>query len=131
MKETIEKLMGEINSNIGQMSSIAADTEEYTTAVNNTVKLIDKATELSRIESEERIRQEEIARKEQIRQDEKKSETRNFALECVKVGVPVLTTAAVVLHDDRMAKMLLKFEEVGTLTTTCGRNFFSKLFKRK
>lgn len=104
--------------------------DDYTTALANTSKLIDKVTQLSKIESEEQICNEENARKEQIRQDEKKSETRNFVLECAKVGVPVLTTAAVVLHDDKMAKMLLKFEEVGILTTTCRRNFFGKLFKR-
>jgi hypothetical protein len=51
-------------------------------------------------------------------------------LECGKIAVPVLTTAALMLHDDRISKLLLKFEETGCLSTSYSRSFFGKILKR-
>ena len=107
---------------------------------------------IEEVERSERIRQEELEYKEKIRKEEieikkqercedraereadkaKESESnkKNFMVECAKIAVPVLTTAALVLHDDRISKTLLKFEETGCLSTSWSRSFFGKVLKR-
>lgn len=93
------------------------------------------------LEYKERIRKEDVeirkqerhedrCEREATRANEKESNKKNFLLECGKIAVPVLTTAALMLHDDRISKLLLKFEETGCLSTSYGRSFFGKILKR-
>lgn len=171
---TLELLLGEINDSIGALKSVELGSEDYSAIVNDTCKLLDKATamkkqmddaDIKREEAErsERIRVEEVERSERIRIEERnyrnlvrredqeiramerredrlereadrasesESKNKNFMVECAKIAVPVLTTAALVLHDDRISKTLLKFEETGCLSTSWSRSFFGKILKR-
>lgn len=111
---------------------------------------------IEEVERSERIRQEDLEYKDRIRKEDaeirkqernedrcereatktaelatqKESNQKNFIVECAKIAVPVLTTAALVLHDDRISKLLLKFEETGVLSTSYSRSFFGKILRR-
>ena len=82
------------------------------------------------VEIRKQEREEDRCEREAARANEKESFKKNFMLECGKVAVPLLTTAALVLHDDNISKLLLKFEETGCLSTSWGRSFFGKILKR-
>ena len=82
------------------------------------------------VEIRKQEREEDRSEREAAKANEKESNKKNFMVECAKIAVPVLTTAALVLHDDRISKVLLKFEETGTLSTSWGRSFFGKIMKR-
>lgn len=131
MKETIDLLVNEVNSGIEALDSMEYGSEEYGKAVTDTGKLIDKMTDLKKLESE--INEKELNRQErqEDRVDKKSSDKKSFWIDIAKIGVPLLSAALLILHDDKLAKDLMYFEKNDILKSTASRNFFSTVLRRK
>ena len=89
----------------------------------------EEATERAKIREEDREERRINREEDRAISDEKSNKDR--IIEGAKIVIPLLTSALLLMHDDRWGKKLLKFEETGTLTTTVGRNFFGRIGRKK
>ena len=119
---------------------------EYKEEVRKDEKLEREQIREDEFTYKERIRREEAAERAEVREEdreERKSNRRDDKynsdekfkietfIEVTKIVVPLLTSALLLKHDDRLSIRLLKFEETGSVTNTVGRNFFSSIGRRK
>lgn len=114
--EMTTKLHAEVGNKIDALASLDVSTKEYSAAVENVTKLMDRAIEIDKLKISE-------ARDEKQMIEERKA---RIVKNSIDVGSVVLPLAVTVWG----ALVSLKFEEEGTITTTVGRKTLDKLFKR-
>lgn len=114
--EMTTNLHGEINNRFDKLSQLDPSSNEYTAAVDNVTKLMDRAIEIEKLEKAE------AQNERQFKEDRKSRVVKN----CIDVGSIVLPLTVTVWG----ALVSLKFEEEGSITTTIGRKTLDKLFKR-
>ena len=129
-EKTLNLLLEEVNDNVESLKNYKKGSNEYGSIVVDTGTLMDKATNMMKIRNEAEQKAKDRAEKKAERADDKAEKKKDRIIEVGKIAVPVLTTAALILHDDRVAKQLLKFEETGCLSTSWSRSFFGKILKR-
>ena len=132
-------LYEEIDAEFEKLSKLEPGTEQHKAAADTLAKLMDRAIEIDRVESEcsdklaareadLELRQKQFERelelKEQQLADEKKDRWWKNIIGAAGVVLPLVVTIW-------GTKTSLKFEEEGTVTTPIGRGFISKLLPKK
>ena len=121
-------LYEEIDTEFEKLSQLEPGTEQHKVAADTLAKLMDRAIEMDRIESESEDRAEtresELRLKEQQLADEKKDRWWKNIIGAATVVLPLVVTIW-------GTNKSLKFEEEGTVTTPIGRGFIQKLLPKK
>jgi DNA replication protein DnaC len=125
-----QKLRDEIQTELETLGGMEIGSDEHKTAVDVTVKQIDRYIELKKLETEAREKKEsrEIEtrlKNEQMKQDKK--------LAIAKIVVEVAVTGLQIVVYVGALNKTLKFEETGTVTTSFGKaaiSSLSKIFRR-
>ena len=123
-----EQLNEEIADELKLLKNASMGTDEYKTAVDGVSKLMDRAIELKKIESDmcNKIDSQDEERKIKIAQlnEEKKSRQIQNLISIAGIVVPtVLTIWGTVTS--------FKFERDGNITTIMGRGFIQKMIPKK
>ena len=121
------QLHDEIQSELSDISKLEVGSDQHRTAVDSVTRLWDRMNESEKLEIEkmERAENREIdldLKLRQMEEERKKRIIQNF----IDVGSIVTTLGLTVWGTLKT----LKFEETGTVTTTAGRNFINKLFRK-
>lgn len=120
-------LHDEIQSELEEIAKLEVGSDQHRTAVDSVTRLWDRMNETEKLEIEKKERAEnreiELDLKLQQMDEERK---KRIIQNCIDVG-GILTTVGLTVWGTLKS---LKFEETGTVTTTAGRNFFSKLFRK-
>lgn len=121
-------LYDEIETEFDRLSQLEPGTEQHKAAADTLAKLVDRAIELDKIESDckdrEAARESEQLLKEQQMKDEKKDRLVKNIIGAAGVVLPLIVTVW-------GTKVSLKFEEEGTFTSIMGRGFIQKLLPKK
>ena len=122
------QLSTEIKDELETLGKLKVGTDEHRSAVESVTKLMDRAIELKKLETEiekcEIERENECYYKDQELKSNKKGRIVKDAIEIVGIVGPMALAVWGTL-------VTLKFEETGTVTTSAGRSFISKLFLKK
>lgn len=121
------QLQDEIQSELEEISKLEVGTDQHRTAVDSVTRLWDRMNESEKLEIEKKDKAESRAidldlKLQQMEEERKKRIIQNI----IDVG-GIVTTVGLTVWGTLKS---LKFEETGTVTTTAGRNFFSKLFRK-
>ena len=121
------ELKEEALNQLADLHAMQLGTDEYRTTVEGISKLADRAIELEKLEIEhrEKMVSREIERELELMKIEESRKER-FWKNCVAVGT-FLGGAGLTVWG---ALKSWKFEETGTVTSTAGREFMKKFFKR-
>lgn len=118
MNNRVETLLTNVLENdIDKISEMEIGSPERAKAVDTWAKLVSSANEIEKTKAS-------VAQMEQQMADEKKSRWVGYGFRLLEIGAPLAMTWA-------GSKMVLKFEETGSITTTAGRQIIPKLFKFK
>jgi hypothetical protein len=121
------RMYDEIETLSDKLMSLEPGTEEYEKVFKEYLALNNQAIELYRIEAD---CDEKTAAREWARELEKqKAKSENWN----RIGQAVINVVGIVLPVVLTVwgtNKSLKFEEEGTVTTTAGRNFMSRLFRK-
>ena len=123
-----ELLKNEICEDLENLRDIEFGSDEYKVGIDAVTKLIDREAELRRIEVDrlekiESRKADEEFKAKQIKEN-RIEKIIGYVINVAGIVIPVVVTIW-------GTKVSLKFEEEGTVTTTAGRNFFSRLFSKK
>ena len=132
MKNEIkEQLDSEISSKLDELASIGMESDNYKTAVDSVTKLIDRRNEIDKIDLENRKHQlsewtetNKLSREKTLNDYNEKDQLIKNWISIGSILVPVFVTVWGTYKT-------LKFEETGTVTTSAGRSFISRLFPKK
>lgn len=121
-------LKREICEDLEGMLELELGTDEHKASVDAVTKLIDRATELRKLEIEHQERLESRKAEGELKlkqmKEDKVDRIIGYVINVAGIVIPVIVTVW-------GTKVSLKFEEEGTITTSAGRNFFSRLFHKK
>lgn len=121
-------LRDEIQNEFEDLKQMELGSETYKTTVDGLTKLVDRAIEMEKMESElqERIDNRETDNDLKLKQmkDEKTNRFVTNAIAIAGIVIPSLLTVWGTMKT-------LKFEEEGTVTTIMGRGFINKLLPKK
>ena len=126
---SIQTLLNEeIKDEFSNLKKMELGSETYKTTVDGLTKLVDRAIEMEKMESElqERIDNRETDNDLKLKQmkDEKTNRFVTNAIAIAGIVIPSLLTVWGTMKT-------LKFEEEGTVTTIMGRGFINKLLPKK
>lgn len=118
-------LNDEIKSELNELGKLEVGTEEYKIAVEGITKLMDRAIEINKINTDAQYKTENMEiengfKEKQMELDEKDRKVRNIL---TALGI-ILPTGVSIWGTLKT----LKFEEVGTITTVAGKEHVRKLF---
>lgn len=146
---TRDLLRDEIDRRIKELDGMEVGTEEYKVAVDSLTKLIDRLNELDKADSqwgalakederqkeELQLKQEQLEHEKKIHEDEESYRTKQAAEERRKMIVNIVMTSLGIIIPTGVTiwgtYKTFQFEETGTITTTPGRLFITKLFSKK
>lgn len=121
------RLYDEIETLNDKLLSLTPGTDEYDKVFKEYTALLDRAIELHRIEAdtEDKAAARESAQALELQKarGEKGNRIVQAVINVVGIVLPVVLTVW-------GTNKSLKFEEEGTVTTTAGRNFMSRLFRK-
>ena len=121
-------LRDEIQNEFEELKQMGLGSETYKTTVDGLTKLVDRAIEMEKMESElqEIIYNRETDNDLKLKQmkDEKTNRFVTNAIAIAGIVIPSLLTVWGTMKT-------LKFEEEGTVTTIMGRGFINKLLPKK
>ena len=115
--EIREVLNDRIQDELAYLGGIDASSEEYTKAVDGVTKLLDRAIEFEKIDTEE-------AHKAETVKDERKDRIAKNAISVAGIVVPL----GVAIWGTVVS---INFEKEGTVTTILGRGWINKLLPKK
>ena len=121
-------LKDEIQEEMDELNKLDVGSDKYKVAVEGVTKLIDKAIELEKIETEKTEKAEDRYNTADIQYERLKIERRDKIIGHVLTGVGLVITTGTAIWGTFKT---LKFEETGTVTTFAGKNFINKLFSKK
>ena len=121
-------LREEIHSEIEELRKMELGTDEYKTSVDGVTKLIDRVIEMEKIEIDNENKAEERKMEESLKLKQMKEErTDRWVKNGIAVGTIVVSTAVTIWGTIKS----FEFEKEGTITTSIGRGFISKLIPKK
>ena len=122
-----KKLLDELEAEFEDLKDVPMGTEEYKISVDGLTKLVDRAIEINKLNSEFDARHDEheIEMEMKVKQFEEEKKDRKWknGISVAGIVVPIVVTVWGTLKT-------LKFEETGTVTTNAGRSFMNRLFKK-
>ena len=118
-------LNDEIENELEEIGKMEVGSANYKTAVEGVTKLMDRAIELERFETETKKNEEHYEddfelKKVQLIEDRKDRKARNY-ITIAGIAIPAVISIWGTLKT-------LKFEEVGTVTTLAGKEHIRKIF---
>ena len=119
-----EEIQGEFEG----LNELEVGSKEYQTTVDGLTKLIDRAIEIEKMESEsdEKVENRVFDNDLKLKQlDEEKKD--RLIKNCINVAGIVIPSVITIWGTFKT----FKFEEEGTITTTMGRGFINRLFPKK
>ena len=119
-----EEIQGEFEG----LNELEVGSKEYQTTVDGLTKLIDRAIEIEKMESEsdEKVENRVFDNDLKLKQlDEEKKD--RLIKNCISVAGIVIPSVITIWGTFKT----FKFEEEGTITTTMGRGFINRLFPKK
>lgn len=123
-----KKLYDEINAEFEDLSKMALGTEEYKVTVDGLTKLMDRAIDMKKFDTEyaERIENQKMdncLKQMQMSEDRKDRWIKN-GISIAGIVIPSLITIWGTVKS-------MEFEKEGTITTIIGRGFINKLLPKK
>ena len=123
-----KKLYDEINAEFEDLSKMALGTEEYKVTVDGLTKLMDRAIDMKKFDTEytERIENQKMdncLRQKQMDEERKDRLIKN-GISIAGIVIPSLITIWGTVKS-------MEFEKEGTITTIIGRGFINKLLPKK
>ena len=123
-----KKLYDEINAEFEDLSKMALGTEEYKVTVDGLTKLMDRAIDMKKFDTEyaERIENQKMDNSWKQRQmnEERKDRLIKNGISIAGIVIPSLITIWGTVKS-------MEFEKEGTITTIIGRGFINKLLPKK
>lgn len=123
-----KKLYDEINAEFDDLSKMALGTEEYKVTVDGLTKLMDRAIDMKKFDTEytERIENQKMDNSLKQRQmnEERKDRLIKNGISIAGIVIPSLITIWGTVKS-------MEFEKEGTITTIIGRGFINKLIPKK
>lgn len=123
-----KKLYDEINAEFEDLSKMALGTEEYKVTVDGLTKLIDRAIDMKKFDTEyaERIENQKMdnSLKQKQMDEERKDRLIKNGISIAGIVIPSLITIWGTVKS-------MEFEKEGTITTIIGRGFINKLLPKK
>lgn len=123
-----KKLYDEINAEFEDLSKMALGTEEYKVTVDGLTKLMDRAIDMKKFDTEyaERIENQKMDNCLKHRQldEERKDRLIKNGISIAGIIIPSLITIWGTVKS-------MEFEKEGTITTIIGRGFINKLLPKK
>lgn len=124
----------EIENEFSKLSSISSRDDDYKTAIDGLTKLMDRAIEIEKLESENRIKTRgqkleakvanfDIQYKDQSSENERKNRLIQNCIAIAGIVVPSMITIWGTVKS-------LEFEKEGSVTTIVGRGFINKLLPK-
>lgn len=147
--ETRDLLRDEIDRRIQELGGMEVGTDAYKVAVDSVTKLIDRLNELDKADSQwgelakedERqkaeldLKREQLELEKKVHEDDEAFKAKQAAEERRKMIVNIVMTSLGIIIPTGVTiwgtYKTFKFEETGTITTTPGRLFITKLFSKK
>lgn len=123
-----KKLYDEINAEFEDLSKMALGTEEYKITIDGLTKLMDRAIDMKKFDTEytERIENQKMdncLRQKQMDEERKDRLIKN-GISIAGIVIPSLITIWGTVKS-------MEFEKEGTITTIIGRGFINKLLPKK
>ena len=123
--KTLEMLDEEIQAGLEAMGDIeGVNIQEYGDAVNNVTKLMDRKIEMKKLVIEET----KLKHEKEIESKKMKSENID---RWVKNGLGAIGTIGGIVLTVWGTKKTFQFEETGSITSSAGRKFIDRLFKKQ
>lgn len=123
--KTLEMLDEEIQAGLEAMSDIeGVNIQEYGDAVNNVTKLMDRQIEMKKLVIEET----KLEHEKEVESKKMKSENID---RWVKNGLGAIGTIGGIALTFWGTKKTFQFEETGSITSSAGRKFIDRLFKKQ
>lgn len=123
-----KKLYDEINAEFEDLSKMALGTEEYKVTVDGLTKLMDRAIDMKKFDTEyaERIENQKMDNSLKQRQmdEDRKDRLLKNGISIAGIVIPSLITIWGTVKS-------MEFEKEGTITTMIGRGFINKLLPKK
>ena len=123
-----KKLYDEINAEFEDLSKMALGTEEYKITIDGLTKLMDRAIDMKKFDTEyaERIENQKMDNSFKQRQmnEERKDRLIKNGISIAGIVIPSLITIWGTVKS-------MEFEKEGTITTIIGRGFINKLIPKK
>lgn len=123
-----KKLYDEINAEFDDLSKMALGTEEYKVTVDGLTKLMDRAIDMKKFDTEyaERIENQKMDNcfKQKQMDEERKDRLIKNGISIAGIVIPSLITIWGTVKS-------MEFEKEGTITTIIGRGFINKLLPKK
>lgn len=123
-----KKLYDEINAEFEDLSKMALGTEEYKVTVDGLTKLMDRAIDMKKFDTEyaERIENQKTDNclKQKQMDEERKDRLIKNGISIAGIVIPSLITIWGTVKS-------MEFEKEGTITTIIGRGFINKLIPKK
>lgn len=121
-------LYEEIGEEFEKLQGVEFGSDQHRTGTDCLTKLMDRAIEMNRIETESRDKAKALESEETLKQqqlvEEKKDRWAKNAIGIAGVVLPLVVTIW-------GTKVSMKFEKDDSFTTTMGRGFIQRLFPRK
>lgn len=121
-------LKEEIQDELSELGKMKVGSDEYKVAVDGVSKLMDRAIELKKFDTEVEEKRAQRDAENDLKIEQMKDEKRDrIAKNCIAIG-GILLPAAVTIWGTCKS---IEFEKEGTFTTIMGRGFINKLLPKK
>lgn len=125
----IETLLNEeIAEEFDHLKGMDVGSDNYKTTVDGITKLVDRAIEMKKLESESKEKVECRKREDDLNQKQMKEERIHRIVTIVLDAAGIIVPTALAIWG---TKKSFEFEKEGTITTIMGRGFINKLLPRK
>lgn len=122
------KLHIEIDEGFDKINEMEIGTDQHKAAVDEIVKLMDRAIELEKVENEAEDKKKTRENDKALRLKQMEDENKDRLVRNCLTGASILGGIGVTVWG---ALKSWKFEETGTITSTAGRKFINNLFSKK
>ena len=120
-------LREEIQTEITELGKLELGSDKYKSTVDGVTKLVDRVIEMEKNDIERQDRIDAREEENQIKMEEMNVDRKDRIIKNILTAAGIIIPVGVTIWG---TKISLKFEETGTVTTTAGRNFINKLFKK-
>lgn len=121
-------LQVEIEDGFKKLQDFKVGSEEHKNAVDELTKLMDRAIEIERIESDNKEKAESRKIDQDLRLKQMEEDRKDRWVKNGLTGISVIGGFALTIWG---AMKSWKFEETGTITSTAGRKFINNLFFKR
>jgi hypothetical protein len=129
MSKNIETLLHvELADELEKLSGMEPGTEQHKIAVDGVTKLMDRAIEIEKLETDARNKAKTLENEERFKSMQLNEDRKDRLVKNIITVVSVIGGFAITIWG---TKTSLKFEETGTITTAMGRGFIQKLLPKK